>query len=222
MTLAKRTFYLSSALLLAGAISLAQTAMGGSSQHQESSMAGQAAGAKLRGCLSGSAGNYTLTDHNGAIYHLVGGEAQLRDAVGHEAEITGTPDARRTGATDDSASNTATSFRVTGAREVGARCDHGTASGTRDNNSRPMTERPRSTDHQPKGAPGEGVPPPEPEPHAELMAVLQQPGSTDAGSAMLRAATAARPRALLRRAPARLRRALAPRTTMVPRARLRQ
>jgi hypothetical protein len=175
-----KTFYLSSAVLLAGAMGVAQASRGGSSQDQDSSMAGQAAGAQLRGCLTGSDGNYTLTDHNGAIYHLVGGAAQLRNAVGHEVEVTGTPDARRTGAGDDTAANTASSFQVTSAREEGARCDHGSASGKMNDNSHPMSEQPPNTDHQPKGAPGEGVPP-QTEPHPELMAMLQQPGSTDTG-----------------------------------------
>ena len=76
------------------------------------------------------------------------------------------------------ASNTASSFQVTGAREIAARCDHGSASGTMGTNSQPMTERPPSTDQQPKGAPGEGAPPPEP----HTMAMLQQPGTTDTGT----------------------------------------
>jgi hypothetical protein len=180
MTLAKKTFYLSSAVLLAGAMAVAQTAMGGSSQDQESSMAGQAAGARVRGCLSGSAGNYTLTDNNGTIYHLVGSESQLQSSVGHEVEITGTPDAQRSGASDDMASNTASSFQVTGAREIAARCDHASTSGTMGTESQPMTERPPTTDRQPKGAPGEGAPPPQPQPH--MIAMLQQPGSTDTGN----------------------------------------
>ncbi len=180
MTLGKKAFYLSSAVLLAGAMGVAQTSTGGSSQDQDSSMAGQAAGAQLRGCLTGSDGNYTLTDHSGSIYHLVGGAAQLQNSVGHEVEVTGTPDARRTGASDDTATNTASSFQVTSAREVGARCDHGSASGTMNNNSHPMSEQPPTTDHQPKGAPGEGVPP---QPQPQTMAMLQQPGSSDMGGA---------------------------------------
>ena len=72
MTLAKRTFFLSSAVLLAGAMGVAQTAMGGSSQDQDSSTAGQAAGAKLRGCLSGSSRQlHAYGSQRGAIYHLV-------------------------------------------------------------------------------------------------------------------------------------------------------
>ncbi len=153
---------------------VAQTGMS-APQDQDSSAASQAAGAKLRGCLSGSAGNYTLTDNNGTIYHLVGGGAQLSGSVGHEVEISGTPDAQRSGATDDAASNTATSFQVTGAREVGTVCEHGSSTGTTGTQSQPMSERPPMTDHQPKGAPGEGAPPPEP----HTMAMLQQPGTTD-------------------------------------------
>jgi hypothetical protein len=171
MTLAKKTFYLSSALLLAGAMGVAQTTMG-SPQDQDSSTSSQAGGARLRGCLSGSDGNYTLTDHSGVIYHLVGGDTHLQGTVGHEVEVSGTPDAQRSGASDDMASNTASSFQVTGAREVGARCEHGSSTGTMGTDSQPMTERPPSTDQQPKGAPGEGAPP-QPDPH---IAMLQQPG----------------------------------------------
>jgi len=178
MTLAKNTFYLSSAVLLAGAMAVAQNAMSGS-QDQDSSAA-QAAGAKVHGCLSGSDGNYTLTDNNGTIYHLVGGGAQLQGSVGHEVEVTGTTDAQRSGASDDVASNTASAFQVTGAREVASTCEHGSRTGAMGTDSQPMTERPPTTDRQPKGAPGEGTPPPEPQPH--LMAMLQQPGSTDMGS----------------------------------------
>ena len=165
MKLGKKTFYLSWAVLLAGTIGLAQAPMGGSSQDRDSPAANQAAGAALRGCLSGSPGNYTLTDHSGTIYHLVGGESQLQRSVGHEVEITGTPDAQRTGTSDDVASNTASSFQVTGAREVGARCNHGSSTGTTGTDSQPMTERPPSTDQQPKGAPEDHAAPGDPSRH---------------------------------------------------------
>lgn len=179
MTLGNKTFCLSSAVLLAGAIGVAQTAMGGSSRDQDTAAANQSAGAALRGCLSGSAGNYTLTDHNGTIYHLVGGESQLQGSVGHEVEITGTPGAQRTGSSDDMAANTASSFEVSASHEVAARCDHGSGTGSMGTDAQPMTEHPPSTDQQPKGAPGEGAPP-QPEPH--LMAMLQQPTSPDNSS----------------------------------------
>jgi len=175
MTLAKKTLSLSSAVLLAGAMGVAQSSMS-APQDQDNSAASQAAGAKLRGCLSGSEGNYTLTDSNGTIYHLVGGGSQLSSSVGHEVEISGTPDAQRSSASDMSG-NTASSFQVTGAKEVGTVCENGSPTGTTNPNSQPMSEKPPMTDQQPKGAPGEGTPPPEPQPH--MMAMLQQPGSTD-------------------------------------------
>ena len=102
--------------------------------------------------------NYTLTDHNGTIYHLVGGGAQLQNAVGHEVEVTGTPDARRTGASDDTTTNTASSFQVTDAREIGARCDHGASSTGTIHHNPPMPERPPMTAQQPKVL-GRGRPP---------------------------------------------------------------
>jgi hypothetical protein len=179
MTLAKKTFYVASSLLLAGAMSVAQSGQGSTpsvgSEDQDSSMAGQAAGAVLRGCLSGSADNYTLTDHNGTIYHLVGASSQLLNSVGHEVQVAGTPDARRTGATDDAATNTASSFQVTGVNDMASTCNHrGSRSGT-------MSESPSNpdTDSHPKGAPGEGAPPqPQAEPEPHLMALLQQPASS--------------------------------------------
>ena len=180
MNMVKQTFYIASSLLLAAAMSFAQTGQGSTpsvgSQDQDSSMAGQAAGAILRGCLSGSADNYTLTDHNGTIYHLVGAASQLQNAVGHEVQIMGTPDARRTGAADDTMSNTASSFQVTGVNDVASTCDHRGSS-----RSGAMSESP-NTDSHPKGAPGEGAPPqPQTEPEPHLMAILQQPASTDTG-----------------------------------------
>ena len=194
MSWANKMFYLSSSLLLAGTMSVAQSTSGAmpgssaSSQDQDSSMAGQAAGGSLRGCLSGSSDNYTLTDHNGSIYHLVGASSQLQALVGQEVQVSGTPDSRRTGVSDSSAANTASSFQVTDARQVASSCDRSGSSasgvsgnsGVRDHDSQPMSEKPPTTDAQPKGAPGEGAPP-QAEPH--LMAMLQQPASTDPGSA---------------------------------------
>ena len=43
----------------------------------------------VEGCLSGSSGNFTLTDKNGTSYQLTGDTAKLSEHVGHEVKITG-------------------------------------------------------------------------------------------------------------------------------------
>lgn len=43
----------------------------------------------VQGCLSGSEGNYMLTDKNGTTYQLSGDTAKLSDHVGHEIKVTG-------------------------------------------------------------------------------------------------------------------------------------
>ena len=43
----------------------------------------------VEGCLSGSNGNFTLTDKNGTSYQLTGDTAKLSDHVGHEIKVTG-------------------------------------------------------------------------------------------------------------------------------------
>ncbi|MGH9570070.1 MAG: hypothetical protein ACRD4F_10540 [Candidatus Angelobacter sp.] len=46
----------------------------------------------IKGCLSGSAGNYTLTDSaSGKTYTLAGDTSKLSDHVGHEIRVTGSP-----------------------------------------------------------------------------------------------------------------------------------
>ncbi len=43
----------------------------------------------VQGCLSGSDGNYILTDKNGSMYQLTGDTAKLSEHVGHEIKVTG-------------------------------------------------------------------------------------------------------------------------------------
>lgn len=65
----------------------------------------------IQGCLSGSNGNYTLTDKSGKIYHLAGDTSQLIKHVGHEVEVTGTmkPASSSSGTTGGQASTSGTS-----------------------------------------------------------------------------------------------------------------
>lgn len=44
----------------------------------------------VQGCLSGSEGNYTLTDKSGNTYQLTGDTAKLSEHVGHEIKVSGT------------------------------------------------------------------------------------------------------------------------------------
>jgi len=43
----------------------------------------------VEGCLSGSDGNYMLTDKSGTSYRLTGDTSKLAEHVGHEVKITG-------------------------------------------------------------------------------------------------------------------------------------
>jgi cytoskeletal protein RodZ len=43
----------------------------------------------IEGCLSGSAGNFTLTDQSGKTWQLAGDTAKLGDHVGHQVRISG-------------------------------------------------------------------------------------------------------------------------------------
>lgn len=47
-------------------------------------------GNSIEGCLSGSAGNWTLTDQSGKTYQLAGDTSKLSDHVGHQVRIMGT------------------------------------------------------------------------------------------------------------------------------------
>jgi Protein of unknown function (DUF5818) len=47
-------------------------------------------GNSIEGCLSGSAGNWTLTDQSGKTWQLAGDTSKLSDHVGHQVRISGT------------------------------------------------------------------------------------------------------------------------------------
>ncbi len=79
-----------SSLLLCAMWVAAQTYPNQSS-NQSSSQASNAAGqTTVQGCLSGSNGNYSLTDSSGNTYQLAGDTSTLSEHVGHTVKITGT------------------------------------------------------------------------------------------------------------------------------------
>ena len=89
----KRALLLSLPALLIAAIGLAQDAPSANAagNFQDQTKSSTAQGNKLRGCLSGSEGNFTLTDLNGMQYRLVGNDMALKNKVGHEVEVNVTP-----------------------------------------------------------------------------------------------------------------------------------
>jgi hypothetical protein len=94
----KKAVLLLSPLLLAATMAAAQAAPNShftaAPANTSSAMAGQTASAQsdsLRGCLTGSKGIYTLTDHQGKQHKVVGDNHALWDEVGHEVDLTGKP-----------------------------------------------------------------------------------------------------------------------------------
>ncbi len=60
--------------------------------HSRSGRASTGATKKVEGCLQSSNGSYTLTDNADATYMLQGDTSTLAEHVGHEVQITGTPE----------------------------------------------------------------------------------------------------------------------------------
>jgi len=103
----------------------------GSAQSSDSSASGQTSrtgtGGQMtvEGCLSGSNGNFTLTDKNGMAYQITGDTAKLSDHVGHEIKVTGTSasGAGADGATGAAAGSAAgQTLEVTSVKHVSKTC----------------------------------------------------------------------------------------------------
>jgi len=87
----RQIFLLVSILFLGLTWAMAQdsTSPTSSGQSSRTSAGGETT---VQGCLSGSAGSYTLTDKHGMSYQLTGDTAKLSEHVGHEVKVTGTTD----------------------------------------------------------------------------------------------------------------------------------
>jgi hypothetical protein len=80
---------LTAALLLSSAWVVAQsTSQSGSYGSSQSGSSGSEK--TIEGCLSGSAGSFTLSDNSGKTYQLEGDTAKLKDEVGHQVRVKGT------------------------------------------------------------------------------------------------------------------------------------
>lgn len=97
-----------SVLLLGISWAAAQNTPSGSTPSSEQTAQTSAGGeTTVQGCLSGSNGNFTLTDKNGTMYQLAGDTAKLSEHVGHEVKITGTPSSGTSSAASGAAGSTA-------------------------------------------------------------------------------------------------------------------
>lgn len=56
---------------------------------QQTSQTATDSSTAIEGCLSGSAGNFTLTDQSGKAWQLAGDTSKLSDHVGHQVRIMG-------------------------------------------------------------------------------------------------------------------------------------
>jgi hypothetical protein len=83
----------------------------------------------VEGCLSGSSGNYTLTDKNGSTYQLTGDTAKLSEHVGHEVKVTGNTSAASATPSDGTATGTASgnsqTLEVSSVKHVSKTCQSG-------------------------------------------------------------------------------------------------
>jgi hypothetical protein len=95
-------------LLIASMVLLAVTfAVAQSSTTSTSSTASPANATDwtIQGCLSGSSGNYTLTNASGVTWQLQGNTDQLKDQVGHTVAINGNKPSPSSGCPCDTGEN---------------------------------------------------------------------------------------------------------------------
>ncbi len=83
----------------------------------------------VEGCLSGSAGNYMLTDMKGNNFELTGNTAKLSEHIGHEIKVTGTESAASTstnsGASNSTMGQAQKTIDVTSFKHVSKTCQAG-------------------------------------------------------------------------------------------------
>ena len=114
----KKFFSLIAALLLSAVWLFAQdAAQAGSSTSQANSNASEMT---IEGCLSGSAGNFTLTDNAGKSYQLQGKTAKLTDLVGHQVRMKGTQTATASATTPSGGTASASTDQSGGTASSGA------------------------------------------------------------------------------------------------------
>jgi len=113
----------------------------------------------IRGCLSGSSGNYTVTDPNGMQYEVNGDDNTLRSMVGREVEITvegrTMEDATESGST---ATHTTNTVQASNVKAVASSCGNAGRVAPSGNSHPEADERPEPqmmSMLQPQSAPGQ-------------------------------------------------------------------
>ena len=93
--------------------------------HKSSNTEGQTS---VQGCLSGSNGNYTLTDKSGTTYQLMGDTSKLSEHVGHEVKVTGSTEGGATSSTGGAAGTTGSAsktLQVSSVKHIAKSCQTG-------------------------------------------------------------------------------------------------
>ena len=123
----RKLFLLLSILLLGLSWAVAQESS--TSPSQSSSSRTSAGQMTVEGCLSGSSGNFTLTDKNGTSYQLTGDTAKLSEHVGHEVKVTGTSSSEgatsSTGAPATGSAGAGQTLQVSSVKHVSKTCKSG-------------------------------------------------------------------------------------------------
>jgi len=124
-----RKFWLLTALLLlCSAWLVAQSTSPAASPNSpavSSSQTSDTEGKTIEGCLSGSAGNWTLTDSSGKTWQLQGDDSKLSKEVGHQVKIKGSEmpaSPSSPGATPPSAGASAAQFNVKSVTKIADTC----------------------------------------------------------------------------------------------------
>jgi Protein of unknown function (DUF5818) len=81
----------------------------------------------VQGCLSGSNGNYMLTDKNGMTYELKGDTAKLSEHIGHEIRVTGTKESAAAGAMGSQSGKASETLSVVSMKHISKTCQNGGA-----------------------------------------------------------------------------------------------
>ena len=118
----RKLFLMISVLLLGLSWAVAQDSSAGSQGSNGSARTGAGGQITVEGCLSGSSGNFTLTDKNGTAYQLTGDTAKLSEHVGHEVKITGTSASADASGSQTSASGAGQALQVTSMKHISKTC----------------------------------------------------------------------------------------------------